>query len=127
MWRVIGGDGVDGAVDEARLDGGHVGVGSQRRMDLEHRVVGGTTAVGQGEVVRCRLGGDRMTGRLGRPHHLDATRGRQVLEVDPHPGEPGEGDVAHDHQLLGLRRLAAEPELGRPRTFVHDARPGTGR
>ena len=36
--RVVGGDGVDRAVGEPRFDRGDVGVGAQRRVDLEHGV-----------------------------------------------------------------------------------------
>ena len=36
-----------------------------------------------------------------------------MLEVDPGAREPGQGDVAHHHQLLGLGRLAAKSEAER--------------
>ena len=36
--RVVGGDGVDGAVGQALADGVDVGLGAQRRVHLEHRV-----------------------------------------------------------------------------------------
>ncbi len=57
-------------------------------------------------MVRSGLARDPETGRLGTAHHVDAARRRQVLEVDPGAREPGEGDVTHDHELLGLGRLA---------------------
>ena len=67
------------------------------------------------------LAGDRKPVRLRRPHHLDRSGGRQVLEVDPRAGEAREGEVAHDHELLGLRRLTGDPEARRPLALVHVA------
>ena len=65
VGRVVGGDAVDGAVGQAGPDGGDVGVGAQRRVDLEHRVVGRALGVGEGEVVGRRLAGDRQALGLG--------------------------------------------------------------
>ena len=65
------------------------------------------------------LGGDGQALGPGRPHHLDAAPGGQVLEVHPGAGEAGQGDVAQHHQLLGLGGLAGDAEAARPRPFVH--------
>ena len=50
--------------------------------------------------------------------------GRQVLEVETPTGESSQGDVAGDHQLLGLRRLAGHTQPARPRALVHVAAGG---
>ena len=39
--------------------------------------------------------------------------------MHPGAGEPGERDVAHHHQLLGLRGLAGQAEPGGPLALVH--------
>ena len=41
--------------------------------------------------------------------------------MDAGAGEPGQGDVADDHQLLGLGRLAGDAEPARPLALVHVA------
>ena len=124
---VVGGDGVDGAVGQALLDGLHVAVGPQRRVDLEQRVVAAAQRVGEGEVVGGGFGGDGQPLGLGRPDQLDRGGGRQVEEVDPSAGEAGQGDVAgHDHRL-GLGRHAGDAEPARPGALVHVAAPGQRR
>ena len=67
------------------------------------------------------LGGDRQPGGLGRPDQLDRAGGRQVLEVHGGAGEATEGQVAADHELLGLGRDAGDAEAGRPLPLVHVA------
>ena len=67
------------------------------------------------------LGRHRQPGLLGRSHHGHRPGCRQMLEVHPRSCEPGQGDVSHDHQLLGLGGLAAESEPARPLAFVHVA------
>ena len=56
--RVVGGDGIDGAVGETGAHGGDVGRGAQGWVHLEHRIEPGAALVGEGEVVRCCFGGD---------------------------------------------------------------------
>ena len=46
---VVGGDGVEGAVGQAGLHRLDVGLGAQRRVHLEHRVVAGAGVVGEGK------------------------------------------------------------------------------
>ena len=118
---MVGGDGVDGPVGQPVSYGLYVGVGAQWRVDLEYWVVGGACRVGEGEVVGGGLGGHRKPGGLGPPHHGYRRCGGQVLEVGVGPGEAHQGDVAHDHELLGLGRLAGNPETGRPLSLVHEA------
>ncbi len=56
---------------------------------------------------------------LGPADELHAPRGRQVEDVDAGPGEPGQLDVAMDHQLLGDRRPAGQAELAAAVPLVH--------
>ena len=56
MRRVIGGDGVDGAVGERLTQSGDVFVGAQRRVDLAGGVVAEHGRVGEQQVVRRHLG-----------------------------------------------------------------------
>ena len=63
---VVAGDGVQGAVRQALLDGGHVGRGPERRVDLGVGVVALDRLIRQGEVVGRGLGGDGEARGLGR-------------------------------------------------------------
>ena len=116
---VVGGDGVDGPVAQSLAHGVPVISRSQGRVHLEHRVVGGAGLVGEGEVMGGRLSGHRQPGLTGGPNHGDRAPGGQVLEVDRGAGEAAEGDVAHDHQLLGLGRHTGDAQAARPLPFVH--------
>ena len=66
-------------------------------------------------MVRRGLGGDRHTVGLGSTHQLDAALGRQMQEVDSGTRQPGQLDVAMDHQLLG----DARPTRDRPSRLQH--------
>jgi hypothetical protein len=70
------------------------------------RVVAAQHVVGEGEVVWGDLRRDRQTVALRRANELDAAGRREVQQVDAGTGEPGQLDVAVDHQLLGDRRPA---------------------
>ena len=70
-------------------------------------------------MVRRGLGRDRHAVGLGRTDELDAAGRRQVQEVDARAGEPGQLDVAVDHQLLGDRRPAGQAELAAAAALVH--------
>ena len=99
---VVGGDAVDRArrqpartaatSSSVRSGGLTLNTGSKRR------------AAASVSVKWCggRLARDRQALGLGRRHQLDRPPCRQVLEVDPAAGHAGQGDVAHDHDLLGL-------------------------
>src|SRR3712207_7366540 len=65
--RVVGGDGVDRAVGQALAERLDVGVGAQRRVDLEHRVVGLGLLVGEQQGVR------------GSEEHTSELQSRQYL------------------------------------------------
>ena len=121
MRSVVGGDGVDGAIGQGRLDGVDVRRRTQRRVDLEDGVVRGHALVGQREVVRRRFCRDRQLGSLGRPHHDDRHRRREVQEVHWGAGELSQGHVARHHHRFRLGRDAGDAEAARPVTFVHVA------
>ena len=107
---------------------GDVGVGAQRRVHLEHRVV--ATAHSAWVSVKWWVVASQVTGRpsaLACAHHLDRAGRGEVLEVDPGAGEAGQGEVAEHHQLLGLGRLAGDAEAGRPLPLVHVAAGGEHR
>ena len=95
-----------------RLDVGHR---TQRRVDLVQRVVGGESLVGEAEVVRRRLGGDRQAVGFGPAHELDAAGRREVQQVDPGPGEAHQLDVAHGPSAPRPR----DGQPGRPRRLQH--------
>ena len=92
---VVGGDGVDLAVGQCPAHGRDVGLGSQRRVHLEDRVVVDDTH----SSVRVKWWGatSAVTGRpsrLERGDHGQRPGGRQVQEVDAGAGQADEGDVA---------------------------------
>ena len=116
---VVGGDGVEGAVGQPLADGLDVGLLAQRRVDLEHRVIGAGGLVGQGEVVGGGLGGDPHPAGPGRPDQLDRAPGGDVAQVQPAAGQLGQQQVAGDHHLLGGGRPAGQPEHGRHLALVH--------
>ena len=62
--------------------------------------------VGEREVVRRGLGGDREAARLRGAHELDRARGGDVQEVHARAGELGEDQVAGDDDVFGRRRPA---------------------
>ena len=121
MRRVVGGDGVDGSVGEGGLDGSHVARRTQRRVDLEARVVGSDGLVGECEVVGGGLCRHRHLGRLCGPDHGDGHGRRQVQEVHGCPRPLGEGDVARHHHGLGLGGDSGDAEAARPVALVHVA------
>ena len=122
VWRVgcvVGGDRVDRAVGEPGLDRLDVGRGAQRRVHLEQWVVAGEQFVGEREVMRRGLRRDGQALRLRLPHELHRARRAQVEEVHRGSGQSHELDVTEQHQLLGERRPARQPQPAAARTLVH--------
>jgi hypothetical protein len=120
---VVGRDGVDDTVDERREDGRAVLVGSQRRVDLEDRVVAGEQVGAQREVVRGHLGGDGDPLGLGPADDLDRRGGRHVRDMDPRAGMPRQLDIAGDDDVLGDRRPGRQPEPAGDLALVAAGRP----
>ena len=68
MGGVVGRDRVDRAVDERGPQCVDVGLLTQRRVHLEHRVERRARCVGENEMLRRALGGDAHPVGLGRSH-----------------------------------------------------------
>ena len=71
------------------------------------------------------LGGDRQA-RRPWPRRTSSTEPAvdRCRKWTRRAGEPGQGDVAGDHQLLGLGRHAGDAEAARPLALVHVAAGG---
>ena len=100
---VVGGDRVDGAVEQALDERLAVLAGAQRRVDLEDRVVAGEQLGAQREVVRGHLRGDPDAARLRPAHDVEPLGGADVRDVHPLTGVLGEQGVAGDDARLGDR------------------------
>ncbi len=92
----------------------------------------GDPLVGQREVVRRHVAGDRQAGRLGSTDELQGPCGRDVGQVQTGarhvPKDVGQdGQVARDGHLLGRGRPAAQTEDGRDETVVRLGAVGQGR
>ena len=70
-------------------------------------------------MVRRDLGRHRHPLGLGRRHQGGGAGRGQVQQVQAGTGHAGEGEVAHDHELLGFGRDARHPEAARPLPLVH--------
>ena len=73
---MVGGDGVDRAVDETAAHLLHVAHRAKRRVHLEQGVEAAKPLVGEADVMRRRLGGDGESVRFRRSHQLNAAGGR---------------------------------------------------
>jgi len=87
-------DDIDRAVDQRLADGLDIGDRAQGRVDLVHGVAGRRGRVVQHEVVRRRLGGDRVALRLRPAHDRHRRRRRDVAGVDA-AAELGAHDRVH--------------------------------
>ena len=108
--RVIGGDGVDAAVDDAADHLVAIGGLAQRRVHLDVGVVALERLVGEDEVVRRHLAGHGDAARLAGAHRAQRAARRQVGDVEAAAGQAGQRDVALDPELLGLAGDALQPE-----------------
>ncbi len=72
---MVGGDGVDGAVEEGGYDGLAVGFGAERRVHLGVGVVAADGVFGEGEVVRRGLAGDVEALALGFADEVESGPG----------------------------------------------------
>ena len=129
--RVVGGDRVGRAVEQRRQAGRGVLRGAERRVDAQRRRVrrrrrsprrahgsplglpgpaarAGDPLVGQRQVMRRDVAGDRQAGRLGAPDELERRAGREVGEV-----QPGARHVAQD--VARGSRCRGRPPSPRPR------------
>jgi hypothetical protein len=121
---VVGGEHLDSVVLEARDDRLDVAPGAQGGVHLVVRVEGAEPLVGQGEMVRARLGRHAHPAPLAFADQLDRAGRRDVLDMEPAAGDLGQADVARDHDVLGRRGHAAEAEPHRLEPLVDHAADG---
>src|SRR5437762_199057 len=121
MGRMVGRDGVNGAVEQALHQSIDVGQGAQRRVDLAVGVVGAALDpfVGEGQVVGRDFGGDADAATFAGAHDVDAAGGTDVGDVDVCASGFSQGDVARDHDLLGGGGPAGQAQALRHCAFVH--------
>ena len=145
MRRVVAAQNFNRAVGQSFQNRLAVARGAQWRVHFEIRVVGGPfrkfilesrqnfpvigpkscaaghRRVGEREVMRAGLAGNRHAAFLRLAQQRDAARRAQVLAMDARAGEFGEQDVARDNHFLARRRPAAQAQHGAPITLVHHA------
>jgi len=120
-----GDDAVDGAVENALLQGLHVGAEAQRWVHLEVGVVlVGDVLLVEEEVVGRDLAGHGQALGLGAADEIEPLGGGDVRDVQGAAGETAELDVAIDLELLAERRPAEHAEAGARTAFVDDAARG---
>ena len=117
---MVAGQDRDGAVGDAGDDLVDVGRGPQWRIHLEIGVEGLEPLVGQGDVMRADLGGDRHSSAAGITQQTDTARGADVLAVDGMSGLLGKQDVPRDDEILGKSGPTGQAEAGAPLPLVHD-------
>jgi len=124
---VIGGDGVNGAVHQARHAGSPVLLGAQGRVHAEIGVIVAHGFLGQQEMMRCDLGGDPNAGLLAATHRFDGPPGGDMSDMHAPAGEAGQADIAVHHDFFGLVGHAPQPQCGGDNPFVHDGSRGQRR
>ena len=111
---MVGDDGVDGAVDHAGDKGLGIGSRAQRRVDLEGRgVIVADVVLGEEQVMRGDLAGDRQALGFRGANHIKAARSGDVLDVQLAAGKAAQGDVASDLQLLAFGRPTQKAQARR--------------
>ena len=102
---------------------------AEGRVDLQVRVVVDTRSSSmKREVVRRDVGASAANpGPLARRAPARPTAGRHVRDVQPAPGQPGQGHVPGDDDLLGLGRYAGQPQQRRVVPPRASATPRTAR
>lgn len=118
--RVIGGEAVDGTIEQAFETGFDVGLFAQRRIHLEIRVEVATTFVGEQQMVRADFGGDADAFGFAFTNERDRAFRGDMRDVKPCPGEFRESDVAGDDEFFGGAGIAVDAECCADFAFVHD-------
>lgn len=121
MWGMVRGDHVQGALLEPGDDGIHIGLGPERRRHLVIAVEIAQAAIRQREVMRAGLAGDADAAGLAAADEVDAAGRRDMQDVQPAAGDLGQLDVAMNHDLLGRRRHAPQPQPHAFDPLVHHA------
>ncbi len=128
MRRVVGGDGVDNAVEDAFDHGVAVGGRAQRRIHLGIGVVEADVLFGEQEVMRRDFAGDAQSvaARLAHGGHSRGGGGVRDVQMRARVAQLGDqADVALDEAGLGFGRHAAQAELERQRARRSCWRPGS--
>ena len=120
MGRVVGGERVDRPVGERRAQRLDVTRVSQRRRHLGVRAVARHRLLGEEEMMRRHLGGDREPAGLRVAQQCDRAGRAHVRDVQTAARQVRERDVARHHHLLGGGRDAVQAETQRGHTLVHD-------
>lgn len=122
---VVGGDHVEGAIQQAFQQGFVVGLRPQGRVHFVVGVEVTDVLVGEEEVVGRDLGGDfHVAARFPPADRFHAHFRGDVLDVDMGAGGVGEADVAVDDDLLGAGGGAGDAELVGGRAVVEGAGAG---
>ena len=116
---MVGPDAVDRAVGQALAHGFDVFGASQRRVDLEERVVGGGELLGEQQVVGRHLGGDVDALRFAPANNVDGSSRGQVAHVQARADVLGQQDIASDDGFLGDGRPSRQAQLARQWRLVH--------
>ncbi len=122
---VVGGDHVEGAVEQAFEEGLVVRLGAQRGVHFVMGIELADVLVGEEEVVGGDLGGDfDVAPGLPPADGFHAHFRGDVLDVDVCAGGVGEADIAIDDDFLGAGGGAGDAETVGDWAVVEGARPG---
>ena len=128
VGRVIGSDGVDGAVEEAFDHGGAIAFGAQGGIHLRIGVVEANAFLSQREMMRCDFAGDVQALVARFADRVESPAGGNVRDVQmavPHLLQ--ERDVTLYQTRFGLDGHAAQTETKRERACIHGAASGEAR
>ena len=116
---VVGTDYIDDAVGNRLAQCHDVLFGAQRRVHLEHRVVGACGLIGEQQVVRGCLRGDLHTAGLSPAHNLNGALGGQVADVQLGVQVLGQQHVTGDDGFLSHGGPTGQTQVGGDLTLVH--------
>ena len=117
---MVGGDSVDGSIDQAGDQRITILPRCQRRIHFVVCIVA-NVFVGQREVMRRDLTGYFQPVFLGGANIFEGAGGGHVRDVQARAGEAGNFDVAAGANGFGLRGNSLQAQTDRTRTFAHDA------
>jgi hypothetical protein len=119
---MIGGNGVDGAIEEAFDHCGAVGLCAEGRVHLRVRVVMADALFSEREVVRGDLAGDVEALFACGTDRVERLFRGEMRDVEVRVGNLAhESDVALDEAGLGFDRHAAQTETKRKSARIHRA------
>ena len=116
---VVGTNHVDDAVSNSLAQRHDVLFGAQRRVHLEHRVVGACGLVGEQQVVRGCLRGHLHAAGLSPAHNLNGALGGQVADVQLGVQVLSQQHVAGNDCLFSDGGPAGQAQVSGHLTFVH--------